>query len=318
MMNLLEEILRRREELRPAEQKVADVILASPEEVLDLNMAGLAAAASTSEPTVMRFCRAVGFDGFSVFKIALIRAVALGQPSPSTLIRTDDAVSDMIDKVFNRSIEGIERTRTMLNRAAIAEAVDLIVAANELLMLGAGTSGLVAQDAQQKYPIFGRPCQAPLDNHMQFMAASFSSPSTVTIAISNSGRSHTVIDAAKAAQKAGSKVIAITGGDSPLSRLADVDIRTSTFEDTEASTPMVSRLAALVIIDVLATGVALRSDEASLERILAMKEGLIHRQERPEIGEVSRSKRGSRERTDGQLADDLEGKPRKSGTRKGD
>lgn len=291
MSNLLEVILQRRAALRPAEQKVADVILADPEQVLDLNLAGLASAAETSEPTVMRFCRAVGYDGFSVFKIALIRAVALGQPSPNTLIRTDDDVSEMIEKVFNRSISGLDRARSLLNRAAIAEAIDLIAGASDLLFIGAGTSGLVAQDAQQKYPLFGRPCQAPLDNHMQFMAASFSTTSTVTIAISNSGRSHTVIDAAKAAQDAGSKVIAITGADSPLARLADVDIRSSTFEDTEASTPMVSRLAALVIIDILATGVTLRSDESSLEQILAMKEGLIHRQEQPKPELTTKAKK---------------------------
>jgi RpiR family transcriptional regulator, carbohydrate utilization regulator len=100
----------------------------------------------------------------------------------------------------------------------------------------------------------------------------------VTVAISNSGRTRTVIDVATAAKEAGGKVVSITGSESPLSRLADVDLRASTFEDTESYTPMVSRLAALVVIDILATGVAIRGGDESMERILAMKQGLVMRQ----------------------------------------
>jgi RpiR family transcriptional regulator, carbohydrate utilization regulator len=274
MKTLLESIVEGRDGLRPAERKVADLILANPAQVLDLNLAGLAAAAGTSEPTVMRFCSAIGYRGYRAFKIALIRAVALGQPSAIFSIMPDDDVSDLVDKVFDHSIGGLDRARGLLDKSAIATAVDMIVLASDLLIIGAGSSGIVAQDAQQKFPLFGRVCQAPLDHQVQFMAASLSSPQTVTIAISSSGRTRSVIDAANAAKAAGGKVISITGADSPLSHLADLDIRASTFEDTESYAPMASRLAGLVVIDILAIGVALRGGQLSLERILAMKQGL--------------------------------------------
>ncbi len=278
MTTLLEAIVERRDSLRPAERKVADLILADPARVMDLNMAGLASAAGTSEPTVMRFCSAIGYRGFSTFKIALIRAVALGQPWAFPAIMPGDDVPNLVDKVFNHTISGLDRARGLLDASAVATAIDTIIKASDILFIGAGSSGIVAQDAQQKFPLFGKACQAPVDYHMQYIAASLSSPQTVTIAISNSGRTRTVIDVANAAKAAGGKVISITGGDSPLSRLADVDIRASTFEDTESYTPTVSRLAALVIVDILATGVALRGGESSLDRILAMKQGLVRRQ----------------------------------------
>jgi RpiR family transcriptional regulator, carbohydrate utilization regulator len=275
---LIESIREHRDSLRPAERRVADFILDAPARALDLNMAGLAAMADTSEPTVMRFCRAIGYHGFSEFKVELIRAVALGQPWAFPEIMQDEDVSDLVDKVFSHTISGLDRARGLLDKSKIAAAIDLIVDAEDLLFVGAGSSAIVALDAQQKFPLFGKACQAPLDYHLQFMAANLSSPRTVTVAVSNSGRTRTVIDVATAAKEAGGKVVSITGSESPLSRLADVDLRASTFEDTESYTPMVSRLAALVVIDILATGVAIRGGDESMERILAMKQGLVMRQ----------------------------------------
>jgi RpiR family carbohydrate utilization transcriptional regulator len=132
----------------------------------------------------------------------------------------------------------------------------------------------VAQDAQQKFPLFGVPCQAPADYHQQFIAASMGGPLTVTVAISNTGRTQTTFRVAEAAKAAGGRVISITGDDGPLSELADLDIRASTFEDTDYYTPTVSRLAALVIVDILATGVAMRRGPEALDQIRTMKEQL--------------------------------------------
>ncbi len=277
MTTLLETIHERRDSLRPAERLVADLILADPPRVLDLNLAMLAAAANTSEPTVMRFCTAIGYRGFREFKNDLIRAIALGQPSAISAIRLDDNVSDLVDKVFNYTISGLDRARSQLDKNAVAKAIDMIIDASDLLFIGTGSSGVVAQDAQDKFPLFGKFCQAPLDYHVQFMAANMSSPTTVTVAISNTGRTRPVIEVASVAKAAGGKVISVTGGDSPLSRLADVDIRSSTLEDTESYEPIVSRIAALVVIDILATGVALRRGEASLERVREMRQAIVRR-----------------------------------------
>jgi RpiR family carbohydrate utilization transcriptional regulator len=271
---LLEVIAARRDQMRPSDAKVADVVLAGPLAVMDLNLAGLAAAAGVSEPTVIRFCGAIGFDGYRAFKLALAGAVALGLPAENASIRRADTVPELVDKVFRRTISSLDRARRGVDLVAVEAGIGLILQASDLLFLGLGASGIVAQDAAQKFPLFGLPCQAPSDAHQQYMAASLATPGTVVVAISETAATAEVVRAAQAARAAGGHVIALTGNDGPLGQVAEVEIRCATFEDTDLFTPTVSRLAALVVIDVLASGVAVRRPPAAMERVGAMRERL--------------------------------------------
>jgi RpiR family transcriptional regulator, carbohydrate utilization regulator len=99
-------------------------------------------------------------------------------------------------------------------------------------------------------------------------------PGEVVVAISNTGRTTSVLEVTERAKRAGAAVIAVTGGPGPLADLADVAIVLRTFEDTDIYTPTVSRLAGLVLVDVLATAVAVRRGPAHLERLREMKEAL--------------------------------------------
>jgi Transcriptional regulators len=122
--------------------------------------------------------------------------------------------------------------------------------------------------------LFGVPCAAPVDLHQQFMAASMLQPGSVLVAISNTGRSISILDIAAQGKERGATLIGISGGPSPLIDLADVGLVLRTFEDTDIYTPTVSRLAGLVLIDVLATAVAVRRGPEHLERLGEMKEAL--------------------------------------------
>jgi len=288
---LLEIIAKRREFLRASEQKVADLVLGDPVQVMSFNMAGLAEAAGVSEPTVMRFCSAIGFTGFRSFKLELAQTIALGMPLTLSAIDADDSLSDLTDKVFSRTISSLDRARRGLDPAVMARAIDVVASASELIFVGAGASGIVAQDAQQKFPLFGVPCQAPADYHQQFIAASMCTPSSVVVAISNTALTKTVIRVANLAKKRGATVIAIVGSHGPLSALADVVIQVNTFEDTDLYTPSVSRLAGLVVIDVLSTGVSIRRGNSAAHRIQAMKEELaLMRGEEPGSRSMKRMK----------------------------
>lgn len=271
---VLEVIAARRENLRASEKAVADLILSDPVRAIEFNMAGLADAAGVSEPTVMRFCSAIGFDGFRSFKIVLAQTIALGLPVTLSAIDKDDSTDDVIAKVFSHTISSLDRARRNLDGASIERAVELIMGAREIVFVGAGASGIVAADAQQKFPLFGVPCQAPVDYHQQFIAATMSSSSTVFVAISNTGRTETTLRVAAEAKAAGATVISITGDQGPLAALSALDIHASTFEDTDYFTPTVSRLAALVVVDILATEVAMRRGPMALAEIREMKEKL--------------------------------------------
>jgi RpiR family carbohydrate utilization transcriptional regulator len=271
---LMEALTTRMASMRPSERKVAELVLLEPAQVAQLSMASLAASAGVSEPTVMRFCTALGFEGFQAFKFALTEALAIGIPVTHSAIRPDDAVPAIAAKIFDHTLSSLDRARRSLDTAAVTAAVDLLLEADAVLFVGLGASGIIAQDALQQAVLLGVPCSAPVDLHQQFMAASMCRPGTVVVAISNTGRTRSILDIAAQGRRQGAKVIGVVGRPSPLHDLADVAVVLRTFEDTDTYTPTVSRLAGLVLIDVLATSVAVRRGGEHLERLGRMKEAL--------------------------------------------
>jgi RpiR family carbohydrate utilization transcriptional regulator len=272
--SVLELVTGRQDRMRPSERKVAAAVLADPAAVVHLSMAGLADSAGVSEPTVMRFCTGLGFSGFQAFRLGLAQSLAVGIPVTHSAIEPDDPVEAMAGKIFDHTLSSLDRTRRSLDTAAVAAAVETLVRATSVHFVGLGASGIIAQDALQHAVLFGVPCTAPVDLHQQYMAAAMCGPGEVVVAISNTGRTTSVLEVTERATRAGAEVIAVTGGPGPLADLADVAIVLRTFEDTDIYTPTVSRLAGLVLVDVLATAVAVRRGPAHLERLREMKEAL--------------------------------------------
>lgn len=262
------------ENLRPSERKVAEVVLADPAGVAQLSLAALAARAGVSEPTVMRFCTGLGFEGFQSFRFALTEAVAIGIPVTHSAITVDDPVSAVAVKIFDHTLSSLDRARRSLDTTAVTQAVDVLVDATNVLFVGLGASGIIAQDALQQAVLLGVPCAAPIDLHQQFMSAAMLRPGSVVVAISNTGRSSSVLSIAAQAKMRGATVIGIVGGPSPLMDLAHVAVVLRTFEDTNIYTPTVSRLAGLVMVDILSTAVAVRRGPDHLQRLHDMKEAL--------------------------------------------
>ncbi|MEQ3553584.1 SIS domain-containing protein [Pseudonocardia nematodicida] len=260
--------------LRPSERKVAAVVAERPGEVAAMSMAELAGAAGVSEPTVMRFCTTLGFGGFQDFKFGLARELAVGTPVTHSAIEVDDPPATLVTKIFDHTLSSLDRTRRSVDTAQVERAIELLLAADEALFVGQGASGILAQDAAQKGVLFGIPCAAHADLHQSFMAAAVAGPGTVVVAVSHTGRTTAVLDIARAAKENGATVIALTGEQGPLVELADCALVLQTLEDTNIYTPTISRLAGLVLVDVLATGVALRRGPEHLERLARMKEGL--------------------------------------------
>lgn len=262
--------------LRKSERKVAEMVIDNPEFFMHSTMAAVAEETGVSEPTVMRFCTSLGFDGFQSFKISLAQTLALGIPATHSAIDEDDTIPELITKIFDHTLTSLDRARRTLGTAEIEKAVEKLLAAEEIIFVGFGASGVIALDAAQKAPLFGVPCVAPVDPHQQFMAASMCGPGSVLVAISNTGRTRSVIQVAKLAKRNGATIVTITGGDGdgPLVQEGDVRIIAKTFEDTDIFTPAVSRLAGLVIVDILATSVASRRGSEHLAKLRAMKDGL--------------------------------------------
>ncbi len=273
--NVLERILVGLPTLRRSDRRVAEHILHDPRAALGATVADTARAAGVSEPTVMRFCAALGFDGFQDFKLRLAQSLALGMPATQSVLDSTDTPQALTDKVFDYTMNSLDRARRQIDHDAVARAIDLLAAARRIEFFGFGASWIVAADAQQKFPLFGVPCLVHLDDHQQFIAASMMGKGDVAVAISNTGQTTGLLEIAAAARLGGATVIALSGNrDGELARHCDLMLLIETLENTDVYTPTISRLAALTVIDVLAVGVAMKRGAAHQRRISRMKSRL--------------------------------------------
>ncbi|KND58824.1 Phosphogluconate repressor HexR, RpiR family [Candidatus Burkholderia verschuerenii] len=274
---LLSQVEAMREQLRPSERKLADYVLEAPREVLDLSMTDFAARAGVSQPTIARFCQALGFSGFREFKIRLAQGVAADVPTVYRDVRSDEPAAGVAAKVLDRTIGALIQVRNSLSSDSVAAAIDLLSAARRIEFYGAGGSGIAALDMQHKFFRLGVPSVAYADPHTYTTSAALLREGDVVVAISNTGRTKDILDACKSALGGGAKVIAITHGNSPLARLASVGLFANVDEDTDIFSPMTSRVSHLAIGDILAVGLALARGPELAEKLAEAKDVLERR-----------------------------------------
>lgn len=272
--NALQEIQRHYPGLSPAGKRVADRVLREPESVPRSSLATLAREAGVSEPSVIRFCRATGCDGFGDFKVWVAASVATRFAHVELSLTPDSPAEEYAAKVVDASLSALMSLRSSLDATQIATAVDALAHARRIEFYGVGASGVVALDAQHKFFRLSTPTTAHRDTHMQRMAAAVLGPGDVAVAFSNTGRSRVLIDSMALARRSGATTLAVTASASPLAQACDLHVDVDSAEDTDLFTPMVSRLTHLVVVDVLAMGVALRGDEQSSVRLRRIKEAL--------------------------------------------
>jgi len=268
--------------LPPAEQRVARLLLTDPRSFATLPVSALAERAHVSKPTVVRFCRSVGYDGLADFKRKLAGTVNEGVPFVHRAVDEDDKPGDLIVKVIDNAVAAMLKYRNSAAGHAFEQALAALTAAGQagkrVEFYGVGNSGIVAQDAQHKFFRLGVHAAAVSDGHVQVMAATMLGPGDCAVVISNSGRSRDLIDAADIARRKGATVIVITASGSPLAQLAlghgQVLLAADHPEDYDRYSPMVSRLLHLTIIDILTTGVALRLGPALRPMMQEIKRNL--------------------------------------------
>jgi glucokinase len=270
--SMIERVRRLRNELPPAERKVADFVLAHPRQALGGPIADIARAAEVSQPTVIRFCRSLGCEGLSDFKLRLASGLGATVPVTHSVVTHDDSVLEMGAKVLDNTASAILQVRDHLNRDALDEALSRLMACNRVEFYAVGHYGVVAQDAQYKFLRFGKSCAAYTDPRLQRLAAAALTPSEVVVAISPSGRVPELIAAVEIALERGAAVIAITSAQSPLARKASVALLVDYPEDPNTQMPMVGRILNLLVIDILAVGVAMRSSAAELQPAIELDE----------------------------------------------
>jgi DNA-binding MurR/RpiR family transcriptional regulator len=259
--------------LSASERQVAAFILDDLERATCSTVSDVSEAVGVSEPTVIRFCRSLGCEGFKDFKIRLARnlAVSLQYINSGTPAANDrPAFSDL---VFGSLVETLKEARHQLDASVIEKAAIAIDGARQVAFYGVGGgSSIVAQDAANRFFRLGVPATFHCDGYLQRMQASTLGKEDVVVAISATGRPRELIDSLSIARQYGATTMALTRPGTPLTEVADVVIGLDLPEHPDIFKPTATRLVFLCVIDVLATQVGyMRSEHVreTLRRIRA-------------------------------------------------
>ncbi|MDR5903958.1 transcriptional regulator HexR [Franzmannia qiaohouensis] len=271
---LFDELRSRMEHFRRSEQKVARFVLRNPEEVIHMRIVDLATEAKVSEPTVVRFCRALGCNGFQDFKLKLAQMLATGSQFAQFSMNDDDSVAEFSHSIFDSTVGTLLSVRDRLDNDLLSKAINALAMANRVEFYGFGASGAVAFDAQHKFFRLQISTSAYADPHMQNMSAVTLKPGDVVVAISQTGRTKALVASVQLAREVGATVIGLCPSGSPLADEVSIPLFIDVHEDIEIYTPMSSRIAHLVLIDVLAVGVAKTRGPKLTEQLKSVKRSL--------------------------------------------
>lgn len=258
--NILIKIRDMKDSLTPVERMIAEYILENKEEIPHLSVKNLAQLSKTSDASVLRFCKTMGYNGYRSFIVSL--SAALGsmdehQKHQDMDIRPGDDLSAIIENVARIDSKSIEDTLSVLDRSEIARAVETLRRSRRIAFFGIGASGLVCMDAEQKFSRINKICHAYTDGHSQLLAAALLGKEDAAVFISNSGNTVEILEALDIAKRNGAAIIAITKfNKNALSEQADIVLSISTPEVTIRSGATGSRIAMLTVIDILFTATA--------------------------------------------------------------
>lgn len=261
-------------ELRKSEKKVADYILINKEKIIEMNLETIAKNCKVSTPTVIRFTKALGYEGLKEFKIEIVKSVKVSNVEENSKllldlhVNKDDKIEDIPTKIIGLSVKALEETLKFLNYDDYKKAIELIINANVIDIYGVGNSGSIGNDFMSKLLRIGINCRAYSDNHFQQLCACHLGKNDLAIAISHSGGTKDTIDALKLAKESGAKTLVLTNFKaSSITKYADITLFTGDTEKTFYSETMSSRMSQLALVDMLYMGVLLTDYEKFTRRL---------------------------------------------------
>ena len=250
-ISAIEHIREKYAQLSSAEKKIADFILEDPQSASEMNVSGLASASGVSDATVVRMCRHLGYNGYHQFTVNLAEATGRStrdRQEHEALLKEKDPAGKIFLDFASTMRQLAERIRTEDLRAC----ADMIRGSSFVHIAAAGNAGSLSQYLHYRLERCGIRCTAELSPESFMNQVYLAAATDVILAISHSGSSRVIVDAAKLAREKGMKVIAITGfRRSPLTELADMTLFCGTRAETGSSYRNLSYLREMAVIDAL-------------------------------------------------------------------
>ena len=248
-----------------SDNAIAEYILANPACLSGSTANSLAEASGTSPATVIRFCRKLGFGGFTELKNSAANYIV--ETAKDMSLRRGDDVRTVKNKVINYTKLIMDELGEMLDDSALEEAARLISEAKSLVIVSEGGSGTISRAAYDIFLKLAIPCRCIEDLIFQAMEISMMDKDDLLLIIVNSGRTWNVLQNASYAKERGIKIVGIVGpANSPLSKYLDVEILTNVFSSDYFSDISAARACELVTISILHSIIALTRTEEQIEK----------------------------------------------------
>ena len=255
----------------PAENIVADYILANSEKTLHMTVAELSKEAGVAGSSVIRFCESLGYSGFSDLKINLARNPASFEEVVLPAVKRGDDIGMVFEKVFCSSIKTLNDTLAMMDMKQVSKAVDLLKKANRTEFYGVGTSATIAMDAYYRVMRIGYPAFYATDSHIMRICAANLGKGCVGVGISHCGATNDTVEAMCLAKESGADTIAITSyNNSPICRYADVVLAIYSDEARYPIEAVSARIAHIAVLDAICVALSLEQYQRTMEHVKSM------------------------------------------------
>ena len=260
------------QDLTKSEQRIASYIMENAAKIMEQTIPELAANTKSSEITISRFCKKLGFSGLQGLKIALAAELSTAGEMEFREIGEKDTDEQVAAKVFQNIMDGLQDTLKILDFQQVAKAVQVLQGARRVAVYGFGNSATVCKDIETRFMRFGMAIQAYEDMSQQLTSASLLTSEDVVIAVSHTGATIKLLESVRVAKKAGARVIVITSyAQSNLAKLGDVVLTGMGREVHYSSESVASRLIHMAISDVLYTAMARSNPQSYHENIAKMR-----------------------------------------------
>lgn len=269
-MNCLSLIRQKYPSMSPVERRIADCILADPEKAMNSTLVYIAVTAKVSEGSVINFSNMLGFKGFSQLKISLAQNVSSSNVKDE--FEKGDTPKQIMRKMISQALTSFESTYDTLENQ-LDQAVELVVHANKIIVVGVGHSKSIASDIAIRMMWIGINAIAEPDPTLAAISAAQLKKDDILIAVSNSGRTREVLSTVNVARDVGVKVICLTSHPgSPLEQLSDIALLSVSMETSSYREPTTARLTQLLLSDCLIECVAMRMGDDAVIRMDKMVE----------------------------------------------
>lgn len=235
-----------------SEYKIYEFIRNNRDKVLYYSLTEMSELCGVAEATLLRFFRKLQYKGFQDFKFML--AQELSQ------ITHHESESTYIEKIKLNTVDAIINSSEIINSDDLDLAIENINNSEDVVIFGIGSSGIAALDMHNRLMRIGKQVNVITDSHFQIMRASSMTSKTVVIAISLTGSTKDIVDAVKIAKENKATIIALTNyAKSPLTKLSNIVLLSSTKESPLDSGSLISKISQLFLIDLICTGLTMKN-----------------------------------------------------------